>query len=76
MQGIDRNLISKTIFVYFLIDQTERMEEHASIMKVQSHFVAIVHHNILVTDVKLIDVILINAKIMGPVMSLSLTTIQ
>ena len=38
--------------------------------------VAIANHNILVINVKLIDVIFTNAKIMEPVLLLSLTTFQ
>ena len=52
------------------------MGEHVSIMKVPRNSVALANHNIMVNAVKLIDVILINAKIMEPVLSPSLKTFQ
>ena len=52
------------------------MEEYAPTMKEPVGSVAIANHNILVINVKLIDVIFTNAKIMEPVLLLSLTTFQ
>ena len=45
-------------------------------MKVLNNLVAFAHHNLLVTAVKMTDVILIYAKIMEPVLLVSLTKIQ
>ena len=61
MQGIDRNLINKTIFVYVLIDQTERMGEHAPTMKEMLNLVALAHNSLLVNAVKMIRVNYIHA---------------
>ena len=68
MQGIDRNCISKTIFIYFLIDQTERMGEHAPTLKELLNLVALAHSSLLVNAVKMIFVNFIHVKIMGLVL--------
>ena len=52
------------------------MEEYAPTMKEPVGSVAIANHNILVINVKLIDVIFTNAKIMELVLLLLLTTFQ
>ena len=72
MQGIDRNLINKTIFVYVLIDQTERMGEHAPTMREPPSLVVHAHKSLLVNAVKMIFVNFIHAKIMELVLSILL----
>ena len=72
LQGIDRKLINKTIFVYFLIDQTERMGEHASIMKELLNLVALAHYSLMVNAVRMIFVNFIHAKITGFALSILL----
>ena len=72
MQGIDLNLINETIFIHFLIDQTERMGEHAPTMKELLSLVALVHNSSLVNAVRMIFVNFIHAKIMGLVLSILL----
>ena len=52
------------------------MGEYAPTMGDPESSNAFAHHNILVTDVKLIGVIFINAKIMEHVLSLLSTTFQ
>ena len=56
LQGIDRKLINKTIFVYFLIDQTERMGEHAPTMTELLSLVAHASDRLLVNAVRMIRV--------------------
>ena len=73
MQGIDLNLINETIFLSLFIYQTERMGEHASIMKELLNLVALVHNSLMVNAVKMILVNYIHASIMGIVMSIPLT---
>ena len=73
MQGIDRNLINETIFFHFFIDQTERMGEHASIMKELLNLVALAHDSLMVNAVRMILVNYIHASIMGIVISIPLT---
>ena len=72
MQGIDRNLINKTILIYFLIGQTERMGEHASTMKEMLSLVVLAQNSLLVNAVRMIFVNFIHAKIMGLVLSILL----
>ena len=52
------------------IDQNKRTEEVALTMTEPVGSVALAHHNILVSAVKLIDVIFMNVKIMGTVLLL------
>ena len=67
-------MINKTITIYFLIDQTERMGEHASTMKELLSLVAIAHSRLWVTAVRIILVNLIQlVKIMELVLSILLT---
>ena len=52
------------------------MKESALTMKEAASSVALAHHNILVNDVKMIDVNFIHAKIMGLVLSILLTALK
>ena len=52
------------------------MKECASTMRKAENLVALANHNILVINVKLIDVIFTNVKIMELVLLLLLTTFQ
>ena len=57
--------------IYFVIDQTERMMEHASTMKGVPSLVAIVRNSLLVNAVRMIFVTFIQfVKIMEPVLSI------
>ena len=60
----------------FVFWSNKRMEEYAPMMKEPVGSVALAHRNILVINVKLIDVIFTNAKITEPVLLLLSTTFQ